>query len=164
MCFGELAAWATHPSRRVATRTVTKNQLLGQLDRAFPGLTRALPDVLGTKIGRFLAVEFADPARLSALCVNRLIRFAAVRDIQLRRRVAERLVSVAREALPTRDASAARGVLTTGMGLLADLDTQITAAEAELGRLVPLSAFATLASVPGWGVVRESNLWRRRAG
>jgi transposase len=46
---GELAAWATHRSRRVASRTATKNQLLGQLDRAFPGLTRALPDVLGTK-------------------------------------------------------------------------------------------------------------------
>ena len=48
---GELAAWAQHRSRRVATRTATKNQLLAQLDRAFPGLTLALPDVLGTKIG-----------------------------------------------------------------------------------------------------------------
>jgi transposase len=37
---GELAAWSTHRSRRVAVRTATKNQLLGQLDRAFPGLTR----------------------------------------------------------------------------------------------------------------------------
>ncbi len=56
--------------------TATKNQLLGQLDRAFPGLTLALPDVLGTKIGRLVAAEFTDPARLSALGVNRLIRFA----------------------------------------------------------------------------------------
>ena len=62
---GELAAWAAHRSRRVATRTATKNQLLGQLDRAFPGLTLALPDVLGTKIGRLVAAEFADPARLA---------------------------------------------------------------------------------------------------
>ena len=61
---GELAAWASHRSRRVATRAATKNQLLGQLDRAFPGLTLALPDVLGTKIGRLVAVEFANPARL----------------------------------------------------------------------------------------------------
>lgn len=73
---GELAAWATHRSRRIATRTATKNQLLGQLDRAFPGLTLALPDVLGTKIGRLVAAEFADPTRLRALGVNRLIRFA----------------------------------------------------------------------------------------
>ncbi|SOJ52606.1 hypothetical protein MSIMFB_00119 [Mycobacterium simulans] len=154
---GELAAWASHRSRRVTTRTATKNQLLGQLDRAFPGLTRALPDVLGTKVGRLIAAEFADPARLSALGVNRLIRFAALRDIQLRRPVAERLVTAAQDALPTRDAAVARRVLATDVGLLADLDTQISAAEAELVRLVPLSRFATLTSVPGWGVVRVSN-------
>ena len=64
---GEIGAWAAHRSRRVAVRTATKNQLLGQLDRAFPGLTAALPDVLGTKIGRLIAAEFADPARLTAL-------------------------------------------------------------------------------------------------
>ena len=84
---GELSAWAGHRSRRITTRTATKNQLLGQLDRAFPGLTLALPDVLGTKIGRLVAAEFSDPSRLAALGVNRLIRFAALtrifRDLSL---------------------------------------------------------------------------------
>ena len=47
----ELAAWASHRRRRVATRVATKNQLLGQLDRCFPGLTLALPNVLGS--GRY---------------------------------------------------------------------------------------------------------------
>ena len=108
---GEMAAWAQHRSRRVATRTATKNQLLGQLDRAFPGLTMALPDVLGTKIGRLVAAEFTDPARLATLGANRLIRFAAARDVQLRRPVAERLITAARDALPTRDAVVARRVL-----------------------------------------------------
>jgi transposase len=59
---GELTAWSAHRLRRVATRAATKNQLLGQLDRSFPGLTLVLPDVLGTKIGRLVAAEFADPA------------------------------------------------------------------------------------------------------
>jgi len=154
---GELAAWATHRSRRVATRTATKNQLLGQLDRAFPGLTRALPDVLGTKVGRLVAAEFADPARLSALGVTRLIRFAAARDIQLRRAVAERLVAAAAEALPTRDGVVARRVLAADLGLLCDLDTQIENAECELAALLPASPYTTLTSVPGWGVVRVSN-------
>ncbi len=154
---GELAAWATHRSRRVATRTATKNQLLGQLDRAFPGLTRALPDVLGTKIGRLVAAEFADPARLSALGVTRLIRFAAARDIQLYRAVAERLVAAAADALPTRDGVVARRVLAADLGLLGDLDTQIENAECELAALLPASPYATLTSVPGWGVVRVSN-------
>jgi transposase len=154
---GELAAWATHRSRRVATRSATKNQLLGQLDRAFPGLTLALPDVLGTKIGRLVAAEFADPARLAALGVTRLIRFAAARDIQLRRPVAERLVSAAADALPTRDGVVARRVLAADLALLADLDTQIESAEGELATLLPFSPYATLTSVPGWGVVRVSN-------
>lgn len=44
-------------------RTATKNQLPGQLDRAFPGLALVLPDALGTKVGRLVAGEFADPGR-----------------------------------------------------------------------------------------------------
>jgi transposase len=74
-----LAGWAMHRSRRVQTRTATKNQLLAQLDRSFPGLTLALPDVLGTKVGRLVAVEFADPHRLAALGVSRFVGFAAHR-------------------------------------------------------------------------------------
>ncbi|MCV7343320.1 transposase, partial [Mycolicibacterium rhodesiae] len=154
---GEMAAWAQHRSRRVATRTATKNQLLGQLDRAFPGLTLALPDVLGTKIGRLVAAEFTDPARLSGLGVNRLIRFAAARDVQLRRPVAERLIAAAKDALPTRDAVVARRVLAADMALLTNLDTTIAEAETELARLLPSSPFRTLTTVPGWGVVRVSN-------
>ena len=64
---GELTAWSAHRTRRVQIRTATKNQLLGQLDRSFPGLTLALPDVLGTKVGRLVAEHFADPARLTGL-------------------------------------------------------------------------------------------------
>jgi transposase len=79
---GELTAWATHRTRRVEVRTATKNQLLGQLDRSFPGLTMALPDVLGTKVGRLVASRFADPARLAGLGVPRFIRFAATRGLR----------------------------------------------------------------------------------
>jgi transposase len=154
---GELSAWATHRSRRVATRTATKNQLLGQLDRAFPGLTLALPDVLGTRIGRLVATEFADPARLAGLGVTRLIRFAATRDLQLRRPVAERLVAAARDALPTRDAVIARRILAADLVLLTDLDDQIQSAQTALGALLPRSPYAMLTSVPGWAVVRVSN-------
>lgn len=151
---GELAAWATHRRRRVTTRTATKNQLLGQLDRSFPGLTLALPDVLGTKVGRLVAAEFADPTRLAALGAARFVRFAATRGLRVSRPVAERLVQSARDALPTADAAVARHVLAADLALLADLDGQIAAAEAELARLLPDSPFRTLTSVPGWGVVR----------
>ena len=152
----ELAAWAAHRARRVHARAGLKNQLLGQLDRSFPGLTLALPDVLGTKAGRLVAAEFADPARLAALGVTRFTRFAAARGLAVRRGLAERLVTAARDALPTVDATAARQVLAADMALLASLDAQVTDAEAELARLLPASPYATLTSVPGWGVVRAA--------
>ena len=84
LVLGELTAWSAHRTGRVALRTATKNQLLGQLDRTFPGLTLALPDVLATKVGRLVAAEFADPARLAALGSSRFIRFGATRGLQIR--------------------------------------------------------------------------------
>lgn len=157
LILGELTAWSAHRSRRVQLRTATKNQLLGQLDRAFPGLTLALPDVLGTRVGRLVADEFADPARLAGLGAARFVRFAATRGLQVRRPLADRVVQAARDALPTRDAAVARQVLAADLMLLADLDRQIDSAERELARLLPASPFRTLTSVPGWGTVRAAN-------
>ncbi len=153
---GELVAWSAHRTRRVVTRTATKNQLLGQLDRSFPGLTLALPDVLGTKVGRLVAAHFADPKRLAALGTTRFIRFAGSRGLQVCRPVADRLVTAARDTLSMPDGAVARRVLVADLDLLADLDAQVAAADAELARLLPASPFATLTSVPGWGVVRAA--------
>jgi transposase len=134
-----------------------KTQLLGQLDRSFPGLSIALPDVLGTKAGRLVAAEFSDPARLAALGPGRFIRFGTTRGLRIRQPTAEKLVAAARDALPMPDAAAARAVLRADLALLAGLDGQIEAAAAELARLVPLSPFKTLTTVPGWGPVRAGN-------
>jgi transposase len=62
----------------------------------------------------------------------------------------------ARDALVTVDAAVARQVLAADLALLADLDAQVAAAEAELARLLPVSPFQPLTTVPGWGVVRAS--------
>jgi transposase len=153
----ELAGWAMQRGRRVQTRTATKNQLLAQLDRCFPGLTMVLPDVLGTKVGRLVAVEFADPRRLAALGVTRFIRFAANRGLRVRRSTAERLVAAARAALPAPEAQVARQVLADDLVLLSCLDAQIAAAEAQLAQLLPGTPFAPLTTVPGWGTVRAAN-------
>ncbi len=66
-------------------------------------------------------------------------------------------MAAARDALPTRDAAVARQVLAGDLGLLAELDGQIGAAETELARLLPASPFRTLTTVPGWGCVRAGN-------
>jgi transposase len=104
-----LTGSAMHRGRRmIQTRTATKNQLLGQLDRCLPGLTMVLPDVLGTKVGRLVAAEFADPHRLAALGVSRFVRFAANRGLRVRRSTADRLVAAACAALPSSEAQVAR--------------------------------------------------------
>jgi transposase len=157
LLLGELTAWSAHRTGRVALRTATKNQLLGQLDRTFPGLTLALPDVLATKVGRLVAAEFADPARLAALGSGRFIRFGATRGLQIRKPVADRLVCAARDALPTADAAAARAVLAADLALLGDLDAQVDDATDHLARLLPSSPFAPLLTVPGWAAVRAGN-------
>jgi transposase len=153
----ELVAWSAHRTRRVATRTATKNQLLGQLDRSFVGLTLALPDVLGTKVGRLVAAEFADPRRLASLGTTRFIRFAGTRGLLVRRPVAERLVTAARDALAMPDGTVARHILAADLDLLADLDAQIDVAETQLETLVASSPFAPLTTVPGWGTVRAAS-------
>ena len=146
-----------HRSRRVATRTATKNQLLGQLDRAFPGLTLALPDVLGTKIGRLVAAEFADPARLSALGVNRLIRFAAVRDVQLRR--AGRRTSGRRGPRCVADPRRRGGPPRAGRrrGVVGRPGRPDRECRDRTGRTCCPRARSHPDLVPGWGVVRVSN-------
>jgi transposase len=153
---GELAAWSAHRSRRIAARTALKNQVLGQLDRAFPGLTLALPDVLGTKVGRLVAEHFADPGRLAALGETRFVRFAATRGLQVSRPVAARLLVAAREALPTPDAVVARQIVVNDMQMLVVLDRQAAQAEDHLGLLLPQTPFAVLTSVPGWATIRAS--------
>jgi transposase len=157
LVFGELTAWSAHRTGRVVLRTATKNQLLGQMDRTFPGLTLALPDVLGTKVGRLVAAEFADPVRLAALGSSRFVRFGATRGLQIRKPVADRLVQAARDALPTADAAVARAVLAADLTLLDDLDAQVDQATDQLARLLPQSPFAPLLTVPGWGAVRAGN-------
>lgn len=156
LVLGELTAWVGHRARRVAARTAVKNQLLSQLDRAFPGLTLALPDVLGTKVGRLVAEYFADPSRLAALGEARFIRFAATRGLTVQRPTAARLVAAARDALPTRDAGVARDVVAADLQMLAVLDQQVTGAEEHLAHLLPSSPFAALTTVPGWALVRAS--------
>lgn len=153
---GLLTALAGHRYRRIEARTALKNQILGQLDRTFPGLSLALPNVLATKVGRLVAEHFADPTRLSSLGIERFIHYAQVRGLQVRRPVATRLVDAARDALPLADAGAARDVLAADLALLRVLDGQIATVDAQLGALLPATPFLPLLSVPGWSVSRAA--------
>lgn len=152
----ELGAWVAHRRRRVEARSALKNQLTGQIDRCFPGLGACLSSVLGTKVGRLVAVEFSDPDRLAKLGVARFRAFAARRDVQVQIALAERLVTAARHALPTPEARVAREVVTADLVLLDSLDAQIGQAAEHLEVLVPATRYGVLTSGPGWGSVRAA--------
>ena len=98
----------------------------------------------------------ADPHRLAALGVTG----CSVRGepwVAVRRSAAERLVAAARTALLAPEAVVARQVLADDLGLLAELDGQIAAAEAKIAKLLPDTPFAVLPTVPGWGTIRAGN-------
>ena len=150
----DLQGWVAHRRRRVLVRSGLKNQLTGQLDRAFPGLGSCLSSVSKTKVGRLVAAEFADPARLAALGAARFRRFAANRNVQVSGPMAERLVAAAKTAIPAADAVVARQVLAEDLTLLADLDRQIDDATAHIAALIPATPYAVLRTGPGWGDAR----------
>jgi transposase len=89
--------------------------------------------------------------------VTRFVRFAANRGLRVRRSAADRLVAAARAAMAAPEAVVARQVLADDLVLLADLDAQIAAAEAQMAGLLPDTPFAPLTSVPGWGTIRAGN-------
>lgn len=94
--------------RRVAALIAAKNQLLGQMDRAFPGASAATSNSLrDSKVGRLVIAEFADPARLTRMGAERFRRFAANRGVIVRRKVAERFVAAAKAAVPLEGAGTA---------------------------------------------------------
>lgn len=67
------------------------------MDRTFPGLPLPLPEVLGTKVGRLVAAEFArhqgimdspgsdNPAGSQRWAADRFVRFGATRGLQIRK-------------------------------------------------------------------------------
>lgn len=152
----ELTGWVAHRRRRVAVSTATRNQLTGQLDRAFPGLGACLSSVCGTKVGRLIVAEFADPARLSRLGVTRFRAFAARRDVRVSVTIARRLVDAARQALPTAEAAVARQVLACDLELLDSLEAQVAAVDDRINALLPATRFQVLTSVAGWGPIRAA--------
>lgn len=152
-----LQAWAAMRFRRVGATIAVKNQLLGQMDRTFPGASTAIAgSLVATKVGRLVLAEFADPARLARLGVTRFRTFAANRDVKVSTKVAHRFVAAARDALPLAGADTARVMLAADLALLDVLASQVAEADTALGDLLPQTPYAILTTTPGWGVVRAA--------
>jgi transposase len=151
----QLQAWVAMRHRRITAVIALKNQLLGQMDRAFPGAGRCVStSLLELKVGRLVIAEFTDPSRLARLGVERFRRFAAARDVIVGRKVAQRFVEAARAAVPLEGAGTARELVAADLALLERLECQADEAERRIGELLPATPFAILTTTPGWATVR----------
>ena len=165
LVLGELAAWSAHRTRRVATRTATKNQLLGQLDRSLPGADAGVARRAGHQ-GRPAGRGPSSPTRPGWPRWAAPGSSGSPRPAALQIRAAGRRRGWSRPPAtrcpPATPRSPAQSWPPT-CTLLADLDAQVAAAEATLAGLLPSSPFAPLTSVPGWGVVRAGTTAPRSA-
>ncbi len=152
-------AWAGHRRRKVAAHVALSNQVQGHLDLVFPGLGACFDGILGTKAGRVLVRELADPDRMRRLGIEGLVRFVGHRGVQLRRPKAEQLLEVARVALrlPAADRAPVARLLAADMALLDALDLEIDRAETALAGVLGSTPAGVLTSLPGVGVVRASS-------
>jgi len=152
-----LCGWVAHRRRRSLLRRRTIQQLTTHVDRCFPGLGTTMWSVVLSKAGRLVITDLADPARVARLGPCRLRAFAATRGVRMTTPLAERIVEAARQALPVPGAEISRRLLTADLGLLADTEAQIAAADLEIDALLPHTPFGVLTSTPGWGPVRVAH-------
>ena len=151
----QLQAWAAMRHRRIGAVIATKNQLLGQMDRTFPGAGSCVAgSLLETKVGRLVIAEFTDPTRLARLGVERFRRFAAARNVIVDRKVAERFVAAAKAALPLDGAATARELVASDLELLERLEAHADEAERRIAELLPATPYGVLTTTPGWATVR----------
>ena len=154
----ELAAWVAHRRRRGEVRTAMKNQLLTQLDRAFPASVPGAGGRAGHQGGP------AGGRALRRSCPAGPAGPGPVPRVRCAPRRAGTCPSGRRTAgaggpcgPPTAQAFIARQILHADLAFLGDLEGQITAAEQRIAALLPGTEYHVLTTVPGWGVTRAAS-------
>jgi transposase len=152
------AAWVAHRRRKVAAQIVLSNQIHGQLDLIFPGLTGCFSHGLEAASLRVLIRDMPDPDRVRRLGVDGVLRFVRRRGVQMTHPKAEQVVRAAHVALrlPSIERPAPLVVLAADWALFEALDQQIREATAELAELLPKTPAGVLLGIPGVGVVAAS--------
>jgi len=153
------SAWAAHRRRKLKARTALQNQVIGQIDVVFPGLTGCFSDLLEAKAGRVIVHHVCEPSRIRRLGVEGLRSYVARRGCAMTRPKAAQVVAAARDALRLDDAEhvAASAVLAVDVVLLETIQTEVEHAEGILGAMLDQTPAGVLTTLPGIGVVRASN-------
>jgi transposase len=155
----EQAAWVAHRRRKVAAQVVLGNQIHGQLDLIFPGLTGCFAHGLEAKTLRVLIRDLPDPDRVRRLGVDGVLRFVRRRGVHMTRPKAYQVVQAAHVALRLSSAErrAPLAVLAADWALFETLDAQICDATVQLAALLPKTPAGVLLGIAGVGVVTASH-------
>jgi transposase len=145
--------------RKLKVRVALQNQVIGQVDVVFPGLTGCFGDLLETKAGQVIVHHIPEPARIRRLGVDGLRRYVANRGCRMTRPKAAQVIAAAHNALRLDDAehAAAGAVLTADVVLLATVAGEVQRAEEMLSSVLDETPAGVLSTLPGVGVVRASN-------
>ena len=93
------AAWVAHRRRKVAAQATFANQIHGQLDLIFPGLTGCFTHGLDAASLRVLSRDLPDPDRVRRLGMEGVLRSVRRRGVRMSRPKAEQVVQAAHVAL-----------------------------------------------------------------
>lgn len=165
-----LQHWVRFREAKVKARTALRNQIIGHLDRIFPGLVRPRhrPELGGPPklFARFWECETAqrliqlcpDPHYLATLEAEDLCQLFRAHNWRIGRATAQRIVGFARQVLlPDQELVAARlPMLRLDLGLLQQQDQVIAEAEQQIAHYLAKTKGQVLTHIKGVGTLRAA--------
>lgn len=164
-----LQHWTRYREAKEKSRTALRNQIIGHLDRIFPGLVRpnqpvgAAPPQLFTSIWKCQTAQrlirlCPDPRRLAALEPVDLVELFQEHNHRLGMATAKHIVDFARQVLlPDPEAISARlPMLQCDLALLETLDTTIEHAEKQMAHYLAGTKGQILTQIKGIGTLRAA--------
>jgi transposase len=165
-----LQHWVRFREAKVKTRTALRNQIIGHLDRIFPGLARPNhraewggPHVLFARLWRCKTAQqlihlCPDPHRLAAMEETDLIQLFHAHNWRMGRVTAGRIIQFARQVLlPDQEAVAARlPLLRIDLDLLGAVDQAVTEADKHIAHYLAQTKGQILTHIKGVGEQRAA--------
>jgi transposase len=164
-----LQNWVRFRDAKVKARTALKNQIIGHLDRIFPGLVRPNKKAQGDHpplFSRFWENETAqhlvrlcpDPRKLARMHPAELIKLFHSHDWRMGMKTAERIVCFAQKVLmPDDEVVGARlPLLEIDLVLLETLDLIIARVEKQIAHCLAKTRGQVLTHIKGVGVLRSA--------
>jgi len=165
----QLQYWVRDREAKIRMRSSLKNQIIGHLDRIFPGLVRRNKDACGdhpalfssfweSQTGQSLIRICPNPRALAAMEPEDLIRLFHEHGCRLGPKGASKIIDFAKQILLPNPvvAIARRPLLDADLVLLDHLNRRITQIEVEIERCLAQTSGQVLTQVKGLGTLRAA--------